>query len=104
MLTAPIHRSRRFASFPQSTAYGRTVRERREKTLRPTSSTPSADTKEGLAKTIDEFTRDIELLELTRNEDHATFRELEIGVLKGPLIGSNGHRKFVAHVSLYFFL
>jgi hypothetical protein len=65
---------------------------------------PSADIKEGLAKTIDEFTRDIELLELTRNEDLATFRELEIGVLKGLLTGSNWDRNFVAHVSLYFIL
>jgi hypothetical protein len=50
--------------------------------MRPTSSMPPADIKD-LARTIDEFTRDIESLELTRNEDHATFRELEIGVLKG---------------------
>ena len=70
--------------FPQLSVYTRAVREKREKTLRSTSSMASADVKEGLAKTIDEFTRDIELLELTRNEDHATFRELEIGVLKGP--------------------
>jgi hypothetical protein len=45
----------------------------------------SADVLEGLTKTIREFTRDIEQLELTRNEDNATIRELEIGLLKGPL-------------------
>jgi hypothetical protein len=77
-----IHFSHRFASFPQLMVYARTVRETREKTMRPTSSMPPADIKD-LARTIDEFTRDIESLELTRNEDHATFRELEIGVLKG---------------------
>ena len=104
MLAAPtIHGSRRFASFPQLMVYTRAVRERREKTLRPKSSTPSADIKEDLAKAIDEFTRDIDSLELTRDEDHATFRELEIGVLKSPFIGSNGNREFVAYVSLYFF-
>jgi hypothetical protein len=38
---------------------------------------------EGFAKTIGEFARDIEQLELARNEDRATIRELEIGALKG---------------------
>ncbi len=67
--------------------YTRDVREKRDRALRPTSA-PSTDTKEGLAKMIHEFARDIESLELARNEDHATIRELEIGVLKGPLTGS----------------
>jgi hypothetical protein len=53
--------------------------------MKPTSCRSPADTLEGLAKTIREFTRDIEQLELARNEDNATIRELEIGVLKGPL-------------------
>jgi len=52
--------------------------------MKPTSGRSSADTLEGLTKTIREFTRDIEQLELARNEDNATIRELEIGVLKGP--------------------
>ncbi|KAH8976989.1 hypothetical protein EDB86DRAFT_3093628 [Lactarius hatsudake] len=38
---------------------------------------------EGLTKAIHESEQDIEQLELTRSEDHATIRELEIGVLKG---------------------
>jgi hypothetical protein len=45
----------------------------------------SADILEGLTKTIRGFGSDIEQLELARNEDNATIRELEIGVLKGPL-------------------
>jgi hypothetical protein len=51
-------------------------------------SASSADIKEGLAKMIGEFARDVELLEVARNEDHASIRELEIGVLKGPLTSS----------------
>jgi len=53
--------------------------------MQPTSSLSSADIMEGLTKTIREFARDIEQLELARHEDNATLRELEIGVLKGPL-------------------
>ena len=43
---------------------------------------------EGLKKTMGEVQRDIEPLELTRNEDRATIRELEIGLLKGLFTGS----------------
>jgi hypothetical protein len=53
--------------------------------MKPTSGQSPADILEGLTKTIGDFTRDIEQLELARNEDNATIRELEIGVLKGPL-------------------
>jgi hypothetical protein len=70
--------------------YTRGVREKREETLRPTSSVSYAAIKEGVAKTIDEFARDIESIELTRNEDRATFRELEIGVLKGLFTSLRG--------------
>jgi hypothetical protein len=54
---------------------------------------------------IHEFARDIESLELARNEDHATIRELEIGVLKGPLTGSreSGGRKLVL-ISRFFYI
>jgi len=52
--------------------------------MRPASSASSTDIIERLGKAIREFTRDIEQLELARNEDRATIRELEIGVLKGP--------------------
>jgi nucleoporin NUP159 len=52
--------------------------------MRPASSASSTDIIEKLGKAIREFTRDIEQLELARNEDRATIRELEIGVLKGP--------------------
>jgi hypothetical protein len=48
-----------------------------------TSSPSPADIVDGLAKMISEFERDIELVEVTRNEDNVTHRELEIGVLKG---------------------
>jgi hypothetical protein len=84
--------------------YARDVREKRDRALRPTSA-PSADTKEGVAKMIHEFARDIESLELARNEDHATIRELEIGVLKGPLTGSreSGGRKLVL-ISRFFYI
>ena len=44
--------------------------------------TPPVDV-EGLAKAIRESERDLEQLELARNEDRVTIRELEIGVLKG---------------------
>jgi hypothetical protein len=53
--------------------------------MRPTSSPSSAEIVDGLAKMITEFDRDIELVEVARNEDNVTHRELEIGVLKGPL-------------------
>ena len=53
--------------------------------MQPTSSPSPPDIVEGLAKMIREFARDIEQLELARNEDNATLRELEIGVLKGSL-------------------
>jgi hypothetical protein len=53
--------------------------------MKPSSGRSSADILEGLTKTIREFGSDIEQLELARNEDNATIRELEIGVLKGPL-------------------
>jgi len=52
--------------------------------MRPASAS-SADIKEDLAKTIGEFARHVELLEVARKEDRASIRELEIGVLKGPL-------------------
>jgi hypothetical protein len=55
--------------------------------MKPTSGRSPADTLESLTKTIREFSRDIEQLELARNEDNVMIRELEIGVLKGPLIG-----------------
>jgi hypothetical protein len=54
--------------------------------MKPTSGRSPADTLEVLKKTIRECSRDIEQLELARNEDNATIRELEIGVLKGLLI------------------
>ena len=54
--------------------------------MKPTSGRSPADTLESLTKTIRECSRDIEQLKLARNEDNATIRELEIGVLKGPLI------------------
>ena len=54
--------------------------------MRPASAS-SANVKEGLEKMTGEFARDVESLEVTRNEDRASIRELEIGVLKGPLIG-----------------
>jgi hypothetical protein len=38
---------------------------------------------DGFKKTIYDLERDIEPLELVRNEDRATIRELEIGLLKG---------------------
>jgi hypothetical protein len=51
--------------------------------MRPTSSPSFFDITVGLTKIIHEFARDIEQLELARNEDNAALRELEIGVLKG---------------------
>ena len=51
--------------------------------MKPASGRSPADALEGLTKMIREFSRDIEQLELARNEDNATIRELEIGVLKG---------------------
>ncbi len=51
--------------------------------MKPESGQSPADTLEGLTKMIREFARDIEQLELARNEDNATIRELEIGMLKG---------------------
>lgn len=53
--------------------------------MKPTSGQSSADIIGGLTKTIRECASDIEQLELARNEDDVTIRELEIGVLKGPL-------------------
>jgi hypothetical protein len=53
--------------------------------MKPTSGRSPIDILDDLTKTIREFSRDIEQLELARNEDNATIRELEIGVLKGPL-------------------
>jgi hypothetical protein len=53
--------------------------------MRPASAS-SANVKEGLEKMTGEFARDVESLEVARNEDRASIRELEIGVLKGPLI------------------
>jgi hypothetical protein len=53
--------------------------------MKLSSARSSADILESLTKTIREFSRDVEQLELARNEDNATIRELEIGVLKGPL-------------------
>ena len=53
--------------------------------MQPASSPSPPDVVEGLAKMIREFALDIEQLELARNEDNATLRELEIGVLKGSL-------------------
>jgi len=44
---------------------------------------PTPAVVDGLAKTIRESHQDIEQLESARNEDRATIRELEIGVLKG---------------------
>jgi hypothetical protein len=61
----------------------RDVRESRERKMRPNSSPSPADIVEGLTKTIREFARGIEQLELARHEDNVTLRELEIGVLKG---------------------
>ena len=51
--------------------------------MRPASAS-SVHIKEGLEKMTAEFARDVESLEVTRNEDRASIRELEIGVLKGP--------------------
>jgi hypothetical protein len=53
--------------------------------MKPSSSQSSTDIVEGLTRTIRECASDIEQLVLARNEDNATIRELEIGVLKGPL-------------------
>ena len=53
--------------------------------MKPSSGRSSADILEGLTRTIRECASDIEQLEFARNEDNATIRELEIGVLKGPL-------------------
>ena len=53
--------------------------------MHPTSSLSPAEIVDGLTKTIGEFERDIEVVKVTRNEDNVTHRELEIGVLKGPL-------------------
>jgi len=69
--------------------------------MRPASA-PSADIKEDLAKTIGEFARQVELLEVARNEDRASIRELEIGVLKGLLIQFGESRLTVdAHVIVF---
>jgi len=51
--------------------------------MKPSLGRSSADILEGLTKTIRECASDIEQLDLARNEDNATIRELEIGVLKG---------------------
>lgn len=53
--------------------------------MKPTLGRSAAEILDGLTKTIREFASDIEQLELARNEDSATIRELEIGVLKGRL-------------------
>ena len=53
--------------------------------MHPTSPPSPADIVDRLKKTISEFEQDIELVEVARNEDSVTLRELEIGVLKGPL-------------------
>jgi hypothetical protein len=53
--------------------------------MKPTLGRSAVEILEGLTKTIREFASDIEQLELARNEDSATIRELEIGVLKGQL-------------------
>ena len=53
--------------------------------MKPSSGRSSADILDGLTKTIRECASDIEQLELARNEDNATIRELEISVLKGLL-------------------
>lgn len=68
--------------------FARDAREKRERLIRPPSSASSADIVEGLAKMIRGFAHDTEQLELARAEDRATIRELEIGVLKGPLTSS----------------
>lgn len=65
------------------TTFVRDARESRKQ--KPISGRSPAEILEGLTKTIREFTRDIEQLELARNEDNVTIRDLEIGVLKGPL-------------------
>jgi hypothetical protein len=68
--------------------------------MRLTSSVPPVDL-ERLETTIREFARDIEQLELARNEDRATIRELEIGVLKGLLTSPrSGSRRADAQVTL----
>lgn len=82
------------------TAFVRDTRESRERKIKPTSCQPPADILEGLTKTIREFARDIEQLELARNEDNATIRELEIGVLKGPLTSLSLEK---AHRMLMYF-
>ena len=72
--------------------------------MQPTSSPSSADIVEGLTKMIREFARDIEQLELARHEDNATLRELEIGVLKGPLTRVGGKMsKADARPRLFFY-
>jgi hypothetical protein len=58
--------------------------------MRPTSSPSADEIVDGLTKIISEFARDIEQVELARNEDNVTFRELEIGVLKGSLTSLRG--------------
>jgi hypothetical protein len=72
------------------TAFARGTRETRERKMKPTSGRSSADIIEGLTKTIRDCASDIEQLELARNEDDVTIRELEIGVLKGPLTSRLG--------------
>jgi hypothetical protein len=72
----PARRSRNFISKLGELAHE--ARQQRERTKGPVIF-------EGVKKTICEVERDIEPLELARNEDRATIRELEIGLLKGLL-------------------
>ncbi len=55
--------------------------------MNPDSGRSPADILEDLTKMIREYERDIGQLELARNEDNVTIRELEIGVLKGLFTG-----------------
>ncbi|KAH9958575.1 hypothetical protein BC827DRAFT_1377594 [Russula dissimulans] len=65
------------------TSLARDARERRERMIRPASSRSSGDVLQGLAKSIREFAaRDIEQAKIVCDEDRATIREFEIGVLK----------------------
>jgi hypothetical protein len=73
--------------------------------MKPSSGRSSADILNGLTKTIRECASDIEQLELARNEDNATIRELEISVLKGVLISLwlGKARRILMHFSLALF-
>lgn len=98
LLLPPIERSCHF--LPKLGGLGRDAREQREQKIRSGSSVGPVDL-EGFAKTIGEFARDIEQLELARNEDRATIRELEIGALKGLSTSSrSGDRKADAQATL----